>query len=1064
VPKTFKGENTMAKRKTRQTAPPLEFYKKLVLNQYLLRQFGVESFKELSQQMKSLKYEPIDSEGVSGFYKRLISEYHDTLKISEDRIAQYDLNIVSHTRKINEKRDEKITLKYFQYLSLLFVEYYLDEYFNNRSGLLASLNTHVASFNSGQDPVNQVESYKESDLNKIALWNATGSGKTLLMHINYHQFRYYARGHLRSEDSSFILLTPKEGLSLQHVDDFKVSGIPASIYQKSTSRMFANSDEIAILENTKLGDKDGDKTVAAARFGNKNVVFVDEGHRGASGDTWYKYRNMLCENGFSFEYSATFGQAVKASGNKELTQEYAKCILFDYSYKYFYSDGYGKDYNILNLQDDSDEHKRQLYLVACLLTYYQQKKLYLSSKKQFALFNVENPLLVFVGGSVNAVRTENKRQVSDVVDILLFFSDFVTRTSTVIPMIERIQSGHTGLLNDRNIDIFRNAFTFLSSLNMPAEAVYTDLLSVVFNCRNTGATLHIENLKGVPGEIRLRLGENEPFGVINVGDDSALLKLCAKNGLHTASVDFAGSLFQSITNPDSIINLLIGSKKFTEGWNCWRVSTMGLMNVGRSEGSEIIQLFGRGVRLKGYGMSLKRSSFYVKDNPTVPVPQYISILETLNIFGVRADYMNQFKEYLKDEGVPTDKEPPYLIALPVIRNKKYKKSRILTLKVRGDLNYKKHAPKPTLAEKKNTGVITLDCYAKVQFESSKKQAVGAEITKQAGYFNEMHLAGLDYEQIYFELQRYKNEKSWHNLNISKKDIRPLLADNSWYKLLIPREELELHDFSDFSRWTKIAVTLLKKYCERYYYVQKSTWEKPLLIYELMDDEDENFIKGDQYPVSISNIDAHEEAKIFIKNLAKEMDAAKKARTLVDFVKSKDDFTAVAFPASLYNPVMYLAKNSIDIAISPVPLNESEINFIQALRLYAQREKTFFADKELYIIRNVSKKGIGFFEEAGFYPDFIMWLVTADKQYITFIEPHGARDMSIEDEKVKLRTKIKDIERSLGNADVILNSVILTPTKHQEMSNRHIPKAEWNARNVVFMEDADYIDQLFSKIH
>ena len=161
---------------------------------------------------------------------------------------------------------------------------------------------------------------------------------------------------------------------------------------------------------------------------------------------------------------------------------------------------------------------------------------------------------------------------------------------------------------------------------------------------------------------------------------------------------------------------------------------MGLMNVGRSEGSEIIQLFGRGVRLKGYDMSLKRSGFYVKDNPSVKVPQYISILETLNIFGVRADYMKQFREYLEDEGVPADKEPPYVIKLPVIRNKQYKRSKILTLKVRGDLNYKKHGPKPTLAENKNTGVITLDCYAKVQFESSKKSAAEVEITKQTGYF------------------------------------------------------------------------------------------------------------------------------------------------------------------------------------------------------------------------------------------------------------------------------------------------------------------------------------------
>ena len=69
-----------------------------------------------------------------------------------------------------------------------------------------------------------------------------------------------------------------------------------------------------------------------------------------------------------------------------------------------------------------------------------------------------------------------------------------------------------------------------------------------------------------------------------------------------------GRSLPTLSQSDSTVNVLIGSKKFTEGWNSWRVSTMGLMNVGKSEGSEIIQLFGRGVRLKGFGMCLKRSS------------------------------------------------------------------------------------------------------------------------------------------------------------------------------------------------------------------------------------------------------------------------------------------------------------------------------------------------------------------------------------------------------------------------------------------------------------------------
>lgn len=115
--------------------------------------------------------------------------------------------------------------------------------------------------------------------------------------------------------------------------------------------------------------------------------------------------------------------------------------------------------------------------------------------------------------------------------------------------------------------------------------------------------------------------------------------------------EFSGSLFHGINTPTSPVNLLIGSKKFTEGWNSWRVSTMGLMNVGQTEGSQIIQLFGRGVRLKGYNSSLKRSS-KVQLPDEVQRPSHIGVLETLSIFGIRADYMAQFRDFLEEEGLP----------------------------------------------------------------------------------------------------------------------------------------------------------------------------------------------------------------------------------------------------------------------------------------------------------------------------------------------------------------------------------------------------------------------------
>ena len=129
--------------------------------------------------------------------------------------------------------------------------------------------------------------------------------------------------------------------------------------------------------------------------------------------------------------------------------------------------------------------------------------------------------------------------------------------------------------------------------------VFDETLAMLFNAPG-GGRLGVENLKGATGEVALRLGaESETFGVINVGDDARLVKLCEEKGLTTGERKFSGSLFHEINRPHSTVHLLIGSKKFTEGWSSWRVSTLGLMNVGKGEGAQIIQLFGRGVRLKG---------------------------------------------------------------------------------------------------------------------------------------------------------------------------------------------------------------------------------------------------------------------------------------------------------------------------------------------------------------------------------------------------------------------------------------------------------------------------------
>ncbi len=106
-----------------------------------------------------------------------------------------------------------------QDLTLLFTEIYLDRYFRDPRALLHALNAHVAAYDADKPEADQVARFNEKaeawpQLNKLAFWMATGSGKTLLMHANILQYQHYLGQHgRRRELNRILLLTPNEGLS-----------------------------------------------------------------------------------------------------------------------------------------------------------------------------------------------------------------------------------------------------------------------------------------------------------------------------------------------------------------------------------------------------------------------------------------------------------------------------------------------------------------------------------------------------------------------------------------------------------------------------------------------------------------------------------------------------------------------------------------------------------------------------------------------------------------------------------------------------------------------------------
>lgn len=1037
--------------KKKSAKATLRFDQRLVLNRWALSLFGVEKFEVLAALMKDPDAELVDDENVSQFARILIAHFprlheNENPGPSPEDLLRYDANIVRWTARIDRSRGENLRWKYFQYLALLFTEIYLDRYFTDESALAESLTAFADNFNqSVPTSADEVDLYELDDIHKLAFWMATGSGKTLLMHVNIFQYLHYLDLHGRAgELNRIILLTPNEGLSKQHLDELTRSGIYAEIFNKDAAgpRLRAG-DTIEIIDIHKLAEEMGDKTVAVDAFEDNNLVLVDEGHRGSGGEDWKGKRDRLCRNGFSFEYSATFGQAVKAANKGDLTQEYAKCILFDYSYRFFYNDGYGKDYQILNL-DSTDPDIEHRYLTAALLAFYQQILIYERNRDAFSPYGIDRPLWIFVGGSVTASLSKDDK--SDIHAILSFIARFIGRRDESVAVLSRLTSGLTGITH-KGRDVFADRFPHVDQI--APEDLYARICSAVFSAAG-GSQLCVQELRNASGELSLSLGDHTPFGVINVGDAPGLRKLLDGDpNLNVSVNEFGSSLFDTLNKPESRTNILLGSKKFTEGWNSWRVSSMGLMNVGKNEGAQIIQLFGRGVRLRGLGNSLKRSTQIVGDHPA-----NLRILETLNVYGVHAGYMQKFKEYLEDEGVDTESKVE--IVVPV--QQRPWSHPLKSIRIRDGRIFKRDADALTVGPPTDDirrRPITLDWYPKIQSIDSAvslRTATGPEI----GRLDPTHLAFINLNDVWFQLVAHKTERGHTNLTITREALESLLRNPDWYELRIPSAELAF-PASGLDRrirsWQEIAVALLKKYVDRWYRSQRDAWETPLREYYPLKADDRTFIREYRFEVP--------------EKQTKLIERLKEVRWQLEFDAFEpwtlDTVELFDFERHLFRPLVRTYQGSTT-KVTPTALNTGERDFVHDLRTYIGMQPPILADKHLYLLRNPSRLGVGFFEAGNFYPDFLLWLVHGDRQYLSFVDPKGIARMTLEEPKLQFGRTIKDIQRSMAQDNVVLNAFIISNTRYATVAAKG-PKSAYEAAGVLFQLDdrATYIARMIQAI-
>ncbi len=951
----------------------------LVLNRYFHHHLGAESFEDLKGILRDVPEGRAD-DGQTHFFGRLVTQ--TGLKVPKADLERYDRRVLNYEEMLAKARLDFRGFRYFQYLSLLYLEMFLDRLTADPAALLADLNTFLAGVREAEPELAVFPDFVADDLRRLAYFMATGSGKTLLFHINVWQLLHYLeygehsealvrRSDGRPEFDNILLITPNEGLSHQHIEELRLSGVDADHFLDDPhGRGSLFGPKVKVIEIHKLAEepsRDG-VSVVLDELGGRNLVFVDEGHKGTSTEArvWKIRQQRLSADGFLVEYSATFAQAIGAAGRRvqeQLLGEYGKAILFDYSYAHFYGDGYGKNFDVLNLSKARASQAHEL-LVGGLLTYYHQVVLCEKHAAEYRPYNVERPLWVMLGSSVNAMYTADKKRRSDVAEVVAFLKAFLEDPKWAVKTIGRILEGTSGFKDEAGNDLFAPHIAYLRKRQ--PDALYKAIYKEVFH--GAGA-LEVWEIKNAEGELGLRVstgGKSDAayFGVINIGDVPAFKCYLQEHvGIDVQEDRFACSQFEQVNRPDSATNILIGAKKFIEGWSSWRVSSMSLLNVGKGEGPQVIQLFGRGVRLKGKSMSLKRSEALGE----VGHPEGIKHLETLYIFGWNADYIRTFREMLEQEDVGKE------FMIPVKYHSPWPKDDLPVPKKKenfdaGTLTWTLAAEKPNVLLDLTPRVVSLIAAGQAPVVVTGSAAQVAEVS-----FQEAKYAGvLDQGRLFTEVVGYKQHRGYHNVFIPRSAPMSILADCC--TLRMPAD-----DTRDPEVIQDAAQQLLKIYLDRFVRRKEREAESQHVVVGVLEPSDVGLTRN--YRVRVHRNGFLKKIEKLLEKPLQDMDDAEPLpRLYVDW--------------HLFNPVLTEGGKvwKKEVSVRPPALVPWEAELVRDLRQAwrGNHDKAPFVDYKVYLLRNLPRVGVGLFQRSGFYPDFILWLkhTKTGAVHVRFIDPHG----------------------------------------------------------------------------
>jgi hypothetical protein len=817
-------------------------------------------------------------------------------------------------------------------------------------------------------------------INRLGVWMATGSGKTLVI-VKLLELLWGLMQRRLIPSHDLLVLTHREDLLKQlrdHVNEFNTAGrtphiqlrelreypevkrgLPSLLGHQELTVFYYRSDNIS--------DEQKERLIDFRNYDNngKWYVLLDEAHKGDKDDSKRQHLyNILSRAGFLFNFSATFTD-----------QRDILTTASEFNLASFIKSGYGKHISILkqenrafkDKEDFTNEEKQKIVLQSLLvLAYVSKVREQLGETTNTTLYH--RPLLLAL---VNSVNTEEA-------DLKLFFHALErigkgkisaqAFTAAKLALRAELESNPEWQYEGKTFTLDKSNFDGL---------IQKDVWKYVFNADSAG---EIEVLVRPTNdkEIAFKLkSADAPFALIKIGQTTEWLKDFLA-GYEIVKGFEDESFFAHLNDEDSEINLLMGSRSFYEGWDSNRPNVITFINIGVGDEARkfVLQSVGRGVRLEPLKGKRKRlenlhNAGEVGDQLFRQAKPFLAAIQSLFIFGTNRVALDTIFEGLEQE---EEKEEGIEIALDINTNALSHHPLLIPVyrQVDGQLIVEQREPRKF--EIQDSEVELLDAYVK-HLDDDRLLLAHHDLTpKQIGLIQQT----LSRPQNYFNPN---TPRKFGNVDI----ILPRLMQ---YFDLVPRKlkgfkplEDEINHFKHIRVYLKDIQELQKKIDAVRLYKDPDAQ-----VMQLKKQLSESQIDIDQYTLAIKNLARTEPSEIFDHN------------------GHRLHIKQIA--THYYLPMLLSDDEKIDY-ITRIIRVPSEIRFVNQLEAYLKEHNLLFKEYDWWLFSRadevVDKVIIPYYDPTqnrvrDFHPDFIFWLVKGDRYTILFVDPKG---MTVSDYQYKI---------------------------------------------------------------